>query len=316
VDEARTLEVEAGESGQRLDVFLAERLGLSRAQTRRLLARGRVRLSGRAVAEGSKGLALHAGDTVDVEPFTAPRDERVRPEPDLPLVLLAEGPGWVALDKPPGMPVHPLREEETGTLANGLAARYPEIHGVGEGALRSGVVHRLDVDTSGVVLFATREERWRALRAAFSEHRVEKRYRAILLGRLEGDGEIELPLLTARHRPARVRVAKDSERSRGVRSARIAWRCVERFAGATLVEVTAHTGFLHQIRVIFSHLGHPLAGDRTYGPPRDATGADDLSLHAARHMLHASLVRVDDVFAEAPDAPDFAALLDTLRVSP
>ena len=152
---------------------------------------------------------------------------------------------------------------------------------------------------------------WQRLRKAFSEHRVEKLYRAIAIGRLDGEGEVTLPLLTARHRPARVRVAKEAERAsaRGVRSARLSWRALEAFPDATLVEVRAVTGFLHQIRAIFAHLGFPLAGDRGYGEPEDATGA-------ARHMLHAQHVRFEDIEASAPDPPDFAALLGKLRALP
>jgi 23S rRNA pseudouridine1911/1915/1917 synthase len=307
----RLLEVAPDETGRRLDVFLAERLGLSRAQTRRLLARGMVSVAGRSVGETAKGVNVRRGETVAVLPFESPGSQRVRAQPELPLRIAAEGPGWLAADKPAGVPVHPLRDDETSTLANAVIARHPELHGVGEGALRSGVVHRLDVDTSGVVLFATDEARWQALRAAFREHRVDKRYRAIALGRLEESGEVALPLLTARHRPARVRVASEDERraARGVREARLAWQVIERFADATLVEVRPVTGFLHQIRAIFAHLGHPLAGDRSYGSGSDATGA-------ARHMLHASHVGVGDVAASAPDAEDFAVLLDRLRAAP
>lgn len=293
------------ESGRRLDVFLAERLGLSRAQTRRLLARGAVAVAGRTAGASDKGVEVRAGDAITVAPFTAPGAERPVPEPDAELSVLAEGEGWLAVDKPAGVPVHPLREDETGTLLNRVIVRHPEIAGVGEGALRSGVVHRLDVDTSGVVLFATTEGRWQSLRTAFSEHVVEKEYRAIVRGRVQEDGVIELPLLTARHKPAKVRVATDAEvaRSRGVRPARIGWRVLERFATSSLVEVLPVTGFLHQIRVVMAYLGHPLLGDANYG---DGSGAD-------RHLLQASRIAFEDVSAECPDAPDFAQALANLR---
>jgi 23S rRNA pseudouridine1911/1915/1917 synthase len=302
------LEVQEAETGRRLDVFLAARLGLSRAQTRRLLARGAVRVSGRAVAEAAKGVTLRPGETVEVEPFARPESARVRPQPELPLRVVASGAGWIAVDKPAGMPVHPLEEDETGTVLNAAVARHPELQGVGEGALRSGVVHRLDVETSGVLLIATAEETWQRLRAAFGEQRVDKLYRALALGRLEeGGGEIEVPLLTARHRPARVRVARPEEQhARGVRPAHLAWRALEVFQHATLVEVRPRTGFLHQIRAIFAELGHPLAGDRAYGPPADPTGA-------ARHMLHASAIAVDEIEAQVEDAADFARVVESLR---
>ncbi len=309
-DAPQLLEVGPPEAGRRLDVFLAERLGLSRAQTRRLLGRGVVQVEGRAVAEAAKGLTVRAGEVVAVAPFTAPAAMRVRPDPGASLRIVAEGPGWLAVDKPAGVPVHPLAEEEGGTLLNALIARHPEVHGVGEGALRSGVVHRLDVDTSGVMLFATDQERWLRLRQGFAEHRVEKVYRAIVRGRLEGSGEIVLPLLLARHRPARVRVASDAEasRARGVWMSSLAWKVLELFADATLIEVRPRTGFLHQIRVTFAHLGHPLVGDRTY----DVSGPRE----AGRHMLHAARVAFEDVEGRADDAEDFAAWLDRLRGAP
>lgn len=304
----RVLEVGDGDRGQRLDRFLAERLALSRAAVRRLLARGAVAVDGRSVGERAKGRDLAAGQTVTVAPFARPRDERVLPDPDLVPVRLAEGPGWVALDKPAGVPVHPLRADETGTLLNALMAADPGIHGVGEGGLRSGVVHRLDVDTSGVVLFATREEVWQPLREAFRAHAVEKHYRAIVVGRMEGEGRVALGLVTARHRPARVRVVEPGEQARGVRIGELRWRAVAARDGATLVDVFPRTGHLHQIRATLAHLGHPVAGDRGYGARRDPTGA-------ARQMLHAADVRWRAVAAHSADPPDFAALLAALGLS-
>lgn len=288
------------EAGWRLDVFLATRLGLSRAQARRLLARGAVRVGGRAVAERAKGQRLAPPEVVEVAPFVREEERRVLPQPDLPLPVLAEGPGWVALDKPAGVPVHPLEEAERGTLANALVARRPEVHGVGEGGLRSGVVHRLDVDTSGVVLFATEQPTWQRLRAAFGEHRVEKLYRAIAVGRLEGEGRSELDLVTARHRPARVRVVDGAERSRtrGARRSLTRWRALRATEAATLVELRPHTGHLHQIRVTLAHLGHPVAGDVAYGAPDDASGA-------RRHMLHAARVSCEEIAVESPEPEDF-----------
>jgi 23S rRNA pseudouridine1911/1915/1917 synthase len=307
-DPARTLEVRPDEAGRRLDLFLADRLRLSRAQTRRLLARGVVRVDGSVAPAAAKGAPVAAGARIAVEPFTRPEQLRALAQPELPFPVLAEGPGWLAVDKPAGMPVHPLEEAEKGTVLNALLARRPEAHGVGEGALRSGVVHRLDVETSGALLLATQEESWRRLREAFRAHRVQKVYRAIALGRLEDQGEVELPLVMARHRPARVRVLEreDWQRARSARCGVLRWQVLELLEGAVLVEVRPVTGFLHQIRATLAHLGAPLAGDRTYGPARDATGA-------TRHMLHAARVAFEEVSAACPDAPDFAALLAQLR---
>lgn len=298
---ARRLCAGEGDTGTRLDVFLAERLGLSRAQVRRLLARGAVRLDGRAFP--AKGVALRAGSQVEVEPFARPKERRAAAAPELPLEVLARGPGWLALAKPAGVPVHPLEEEETGTLLNAVIAHHPEVHGVGEGGLRSGVVHRLDVDTSGALLFATRQDVWEELREAFRSRQVEKLYRAIVIGRLERAGSVSLPLAMARHRPARVRVlgGKEAARTRGASLGELAWRPLEVGSGASLVEVRLHTGFLHQIRVSLAHLGFPVAGDRSYGAPDDASGAP-------RQMLHASRIAWRKVGAECPEPADFAEL--------
>src|SRR5262245_37477461 len=173
------LEVLPSESGRRLDVFLAERLSLSRSGVRRLLASGAVRVGGRIAAEGDKGLALSAGERVEVAAQARAEADRIPHEPEAPLCVLAQGPGWLVADKSAGVPVHPLAAGERGTLLGAVAARHPEIQGIGEGGLRSGVVHRLDVDTSGALVIATDTAQWRRLRAAFREHRVEKRYRAI-----------------------------------------------------------------------------------------------------------------------------------------
>jgi 23S rRNA pseudouridine1911/1915/1917 synthase len=303
---SRSLPVSAADTGRRLDLFLAEKLALSRAQVRRLLASGAVQLDGRAVGDSAKGERLAVGVQVAVAPFKRADEQRALADAGAALAVLAQGPGWLAVDKPAGMPVHPLREDETGTVLNAVVERWPEVHAVGEGGLRSGVVHRLDVDTSGALLVATRQPAWDRLRGAFAEHRVEKVYRAIVLGRVLGAESVELPLVTARHRPARVRVAEPGERARGARLAVLSYRPLEVFDAATLLEVRPRTGFLHQIRVTLAHLGHPVAGDRTYGPPADATGA-------ARHMLHAARVAFEEIEAGCPDAADFAELCAKLR---
>jgi 23S rRNA pseudouridine1911/1915/1917 synthase len=306
-DSPHSLPIREQNRGQRLDRFLAEHLRLSRSQVRRLLARGAVRVAGRDVAEHAKGWNLQPGSIVEVAPFARRENERAIATPDRPLSILSDGPGWLAIDKPAGTPVHPLREDETDTVLNALIARFPEIHGVGEGGLRSGVVHRLDVDTSGVLLFATREDVWQRLRSAFQEHRVEKLYRAIAIGDVEGEGSLEVGLVTARHRPAKVRVLRDEEcgRARGVRIGELRWRSLQIYGGATLLEVRPRTGFLHQIRVSLAHLGFPVLGDRTYGPACDP-------IPVPRQMLHAAHAQWDEIDATSPDPPDFQAVLEQL----
>jgi 23S rRNA pseudouridine1911/1915/1917 synthase len=302
----RILRAGEGDRGRRLDLFLAQNLDVSRAAARRLLARGAVCVDGRTVGVGAKGMSLAPEAVVEVAPFARPEQQRAVAETRAPLEVLSSGPGWVAVDKPAGVPVHPLREGESGTLLGALLARHPELHGVGEGGLRSGVVHRLDVDTSGVVLFATTEAAWQRLRGAFRERRIEKVYRALVVGRLERDGEVELPLVTARHRPARVRVVGEHEHPRSARLCALSWRPLELLGPATLLEVRPRSGFLHQIRVTLAHLGFPIVGDRVYGAGADTFGAP-------RQMLHAARVCFEEVEAASADPEDFSDLCRRLR---
>ncbi|MDH4017313.1 MAG: RluA family pseudouridine synthase [Actinomycetota bacterium] len=329
--DVRAFTVGSDDAGARLDVFLARSLEISRAQSRRLLARGAVSLDGRVLVEKDKGLALAAGGRIDVESFRRPSEQAPLPEPEggaPPLSVLAEGEGWLVVDKPPGMPVHPLNEGETGTVLNAVVKLHPEIVGVGEGGLRCGVVHRLDVWTSGALVIATREDVWQRLRSAFAEHHVEKRYLALVEGELdtgpEGVLELDLGLVMARHRPAKVRVVRpDEPESPAVRPVSQTVRLVESYGAAPavglrgeacMVEVRPRTGFLHQIRVTLAHLGHPLIGDRTYGGKRRDDRADwAAACGATRHMLHAAEVEVDEVHAVAPLAPDFEACRAKLR---
>ncbi len=294
------LKVDAREAGLRIDQLLALLLGASRAEARRVLARGGVAVDGRPVSIGDKGTALAEGQRLTVEAFTPEAEQRPIPEPEAALAIVAQGEGWIAVDKPAGTAVHPLSETETGTLLGAVCARHPEIIGIGEGGLRCGVVHRLDVDTSGVLLFTTNPERWHQLRTAFRRHRVEKTYRALVHGRLEGEGDLALHLAVGQHRPARVRVVAEGspEFAKRTRHTRLAWRALRHGPDATLVEVKPRTGFLHQIRVSLAHLGHPIIGDTAYGAP-ESEGIE-------RHLLHAARVGYADVRAAAADATDFS----------
>lgn len=301
-------------AGERLDVGLSRALGRSRASVRKLLASGAVRVreqpdaAVRPASLAEKGRVLGAAEVVWVEGAGSPEDERVLPEPGLALPVLGRGAGWLGVDKPPGMPVHPLGPDERGTALGFVASLSPDVHGVGEGGLRSGVVHRLDVGTSGAMLFATEPAAWQRLRSAFAGHRVAKTYRAVVDGVLRRSMTQRLGLYVARHRPARVRVIDveaTAQRSGGrVIEQRVA--PVEVYAGATLVEVRPVTGFLHQIRATLAHIGHPILGDSTYAPPEVAAAA-------ARPMLHAARLGFEEIELHAPDAADLSALLDRLE---
>lgn len=290
--------VTTGQEGIRLDVFIGEKLGLSRIQTRQLLQRRVVKIDGRFASAKNKGDKLSVGSVVKIEAFTPPSDISVIPEPNTPLAVVAQGQDWLIVNKPVGMPVHPLKEGEVGTLLNAVAARYPQIQGVGEAGLRSGVVHRLDIETSGVVLFALRHARWRELRQVFENHTARKIYRAVVGGKVVGEGTERMRLYVAQHKPARVRVFTDEtvDHPPGSRDCDLQWKALGSSAETTLVEINLGTGFLHQIRVMFASMGHPVIGDRAYG---------DAAVPHSRLMLHAFSLAVGEIFGEAPLPKEF-----------
>jgi 23S rRNA pseudouridine1911/1915/1917 synthase len=278
----RSLEVGPAEAGQRLDAVVARALGLSRGWVRKLLDAERVLLAGKPAA---KGVILRAGDRIDVLAFARPEAGPLA-NPEIALPVLRESAGLIAVDKPAGLPVHPLDPDETHTALNALVARHPELVGIGEGGLRSGVVHRLDPGTSGVLVFALREEAWRAARAAFTAKRVAKRYVARVHGAFAGEREVELML---ENRGAHVRVVGS-----GGRLAVSHIRALETGAETSLVEIAMRTGVRHQIRATLAELGHPVVGDRLYGS----------TVELGRHWLHAASIAWDDFAAEAELPPE------------
>jgi len=305
--ESTGVEVEAGQAGQRLDRFLSEHLGISRARVRHLLEVGRVSLGERTLGLSDKSHSTASGERFAVAGSLRAEDETPVPRLDLDCPVVAEGVGWVVIDKPAGRGVHPLRPDQTDTVLNAVVARRPGILGVGEGGLRSGVVHRLDVDTSGALVFATEEDVFRRLRGAFSDHRVDKRYRALVVGRLAKPRRLDLKLEITRHQPAHVSVTP------GGRPCRAYAHPIEVFdhgEGVTLVEVKLETGFLHQIRASMAHLGHPVLGDAEYGGVGGRA-----PIEVPRQMLHAGKLSVGPIHVEVPPPEDFRSAIEALRNS-
>ncbi len=291
------LTVDDASAGKRLDLFVGEKLSLSRAKLKALFDADVVRVDGR---RSKKGHSVAAGQVVSVELSDAPAGAVA--DGSLPLTILREDDALVFVDKPSGVPVHPLAPGETGTIANALLARYPEMAGVGGDAREAGLCHRLDVETSGVLLAARTKAAWEAMRRAFGpEEAVEKRYLALVSGALADEGEIDLPLA---HAGDHVRPRVHGE---GARPARSSFRVLKRKGALALVEVQIHTGVLHQVRAHLAAVGAPIVGDEAYGgPPAKELG---------RFFLHAaSLTVTHPVTHEAltVESPLPAALADFL----
>ena len=193
------------------------------------------------------------------------------------LTVLYEDEALIFVDKPARVPSHPLQPGETGTVANALVARYPELAAVGDDPREAGLCHRLDVETSGVLLAARTPEAWKTVREAFDARRVDKRYLALVSGPLADEGEIELPLM---HSGDHVRPALAG----GGREAHSKFRVVARAGLCSLVEVQILTGVLHQVRAHLAAVGAPVWNDAQYGGTADPS-LDRFFLHAAKLSL-------------------------------
>jgi len=280
--EAETLafDVAAEDAGARLDAFLAARVeGVSRSTLKRAIDDGDVLVGGRAA---KPSLKLKGGEHVEVE-LPAPPPSEVEPE-EIPLDILHEDEEVVVVNKPAGLVVHPAAGVHSGTLANALAFHFGRLSG--GGSLRPGVVHRLDRDTSGVIVVAKTARAHESLSEQFRARTVFKSYVALVHGvTREERGRVEEPL--ARDPRNRTRMAV----VRGGRAALSLWRARRHFTRFTLLDVQIKTGRTHQIRVHLAWMKHPVVGDETYGGGRDKT-LPDPALRArvsalGRQFLHA-----------------------------
>jgi 23S rRNA pseudouridine1911/1915/1917 synthase len=272
------LSAQLADAGKRLDHLLHERLPeFSRSRIQQWIVKGRVLVNGLAVRSS---YTVRGGESIEVEPAEAP-PLHASPEA-IPLVVLYEDEDLVAIDKPAGMVVHAGAGVHEGTLVNALLHRFARLSGVG-GALRPGIVHRLDRFTSGVLLVAKNDAAHQKLAAQFSGRQIEKIYLALVHGHVVPEsGRVERPI--ARDPVHRTRMTARLAEGRAAWSE---YRVLERFDRFTLLEVKIGTGRTHQIRVHLSSIGHPVAGDKLYGAPALAPGAEPLG----RYFLHAHRIR-------------------------
>jgi 23S rRNA pseudouridine1911/1915/1917 synthase len=273
----RTFEVEAAAAGERLDRWLAQHVeGVGRRGATELCANRQVLVNGRSAPKSHR---LAAGDVVGLleDPGAG-----IEPEPDAPLDVRLERADLVVVDKPAGQATAPLAADERGSLAGALVARYPEMRGTGYRPREPGLLHRLDTQTSGLVLAARTAECFSALSEALAAERLQKRYLALVEDRdLPAAGEVELALTVYPRGSGRVIV--DPDEPQGPRARRSVFRTLERRGGLALVSVSVERAFRHQVRVHLSEMGWPIVGDQMYGG-RMAPALGE------RHALHASYV--------------------------
>jgi 23S rRNA pseudouridine1911/1915/1917 synthase len=281
-------------------VAVARLCDLSRAQARRLIDEGEVRVDGAVHAKAGEKLA--GGERLSVRvPAPAPAE----PQPEsLPLAIVYEDEHLIVVDKPAGMAVHPGPGHAGHTLVNALLAHCPDLPGIG-GVQRPGIVHRLDKDTSGLIVAAKDERTHQGLTRQLSERQMKKTYLALVEGRLQPDEAlIDAPLGRDPNNRKRMMI-----RATNGREAQTRYRVREHLDGYTYLEASPITGRTHQIRVHLASLGHPIVGDIVYGRPSKLVGRQ--FLHAWRLTLRHPISGAELSF-EAPLAPDLQEALREL----
>lgn len=290
-----------GRGGRRLDQFLQDELPQhSRSRIQQWIKDGRVRVDGEV---RKPSMPLAGGERVEVEPAEPPPLAAVAE--DIPLRVLYEDADVVAIDKPAGMVVHAGAGVHSGTLVNAVLHRFQQLSSVG-GDERPGIVHRLDKDTSGVILIARTDAAHRNLSEQFSSREIHKIYLALVQGVLKSDqGRIEKPI--ARDPVRRTRM---TTRLASGRPALTEWRALRRLERHTYLEVRIGTGRTHQIRVHLASLGHPVAGDTLYGAAK--LGLDRFFLHAHSISFQSPSTR-EQVTVVSPLAPALEEFLHGLK---
>ena len=269
--EIRTLQVNPENAGERLDAFLAEQLeDVTRSAAAKLCAGGSVTREGKPLA---KNYRLTGGETIDVAlPDPEPMDAVAQ---DIPLDVVYEDADVIVVNKPKGLVVHPAPGHPDGTLVNALLHHCGDsLSGIG-GALRPGIVHRIDRDTSGLIIAAKNDYAHQCLSAQLQDHSLARTYECVVVGNLKADsGTVDAPI--GRHPVDRKKMAVVANG----RPAITHWEVIARYGGYTHVRCRLETGRTHQIRVHMAHIGHPILGDTVYGAKKAVPGLQGQCLHA------------------------------------
>lgn len=308
-----TLQVRETDTGARLDAFVTRAVPSAvRSRVVEAIRAGKILVNAKTA---KKGHMLAAGDEVAVLELLERADWKAAPNPATRIPVLHEDAAFLVIDKPAGMPVHPLHPGETDTVVNGLLAAYPELAGVGPDPLFPAVVHRLDAETSGVMLVARNVQSYDGFRAQFRDRHVHKKYVALVCGEVREPGKLEQYLVHTFNGPHRMRVVEDRERTLGRKTmlAITEYGVCERLPRHTLLEVVIRTGVTHQVRCQLAWGGHPIAGDGLYGSREADAG------YSGRLFLHASEISFSHPHSGAacafvsPLPPDLDQALNGLR---
>lgn len=300
------IDVEKENEGERIDSFLASKISeRSRSFFQKLLDEGMVLVNG--IVCDSKKYKVKALDIIEVEMPEA-KEPDIIPE-DISLDIVYEDDDVLVINKPAGMVVHPAAGNYTGTLVNAIMHHCGDRLSSINGVIRPGIVHRIDKDTSGLLMVAKNDAAHNSLAQQLAEHSITRKYVAIVWDNLkENDGIVDAPI--GRHPKDRKKqsVMYDDTGKRAVTH----WKVLERFGSFTLVECQLETGRTHQIRVHMAYIKHPLLGDSVYGPAKSAAGAKRQMLHAKTlGFVHPSTGKYIEFDSQLPE--DFSEVLNKLR---
>ncbi|NIP38425.1 MAG: RluA family pseudouridine synthase [Candidatus Dadabacteria bacterium] len=270
--------IPASYAGKRADIIISELIpSITRVQIKRLIEQNNILINDLPVKPSKK---LLGGETIRIA-YVQPEEIDIAPE-DIDTEFIYEDDDIAVINKPAGLSVHPGAGIKSGTLVNALLYKCKNLSGIG-GKIRPGIVHRLDKDTSGIMVVAKNDLSHNFLVEQFKGRNVKKKYIALLAGNLkEKSGEITLPI--GRHRTDRIKFSSDSN---STKTAVTKWSLVKNYQGACLVEASPHTGRTHQIRVHFSEIGHPILGDKLYGHKIQDAFINNVSKRLGRQALHA-----------------------------
>ena len=298
----RELTAATEHAGVRLDAFLSANGALTRSQAARLIAEGRVRVNGKPAAKSAR---LSGGETVTVD---APQlRETALPPQDIPLDVVYEDDDVIVVNKPTGLVVHPAPGHPDGTLVNALLHHCGDsLSGIG-GEKRPGIVHRIDRDTSGLIIAAKNDAAHLALSAQLKDHSLSRTYECLVTGNMKQDsGTVDAPI--GRSSADRKKMAVVPTGRRAVTH----WEVVARYPGVTHLRCRLETGRTHQIRVHMAYIGHPILGDTVYGAKKPVPGLTGQCLHAAGlRFVHPRTG--EPVELHCPLPPEFTAMLQKLQ---
>ena len=298
----RELTASTEHAGVRLDAFLSADGALTRSQAARLIAEGRVRVNGKPSAKSAR---LSGGETVTVD--VPQLRETALPPQDIPLDVVYEDDDVIVVNKPTGLVVHPAPGHPDGTLVNALLHHCGDsLSGIG-GEKRPGIVHRIDRDTSGLIIAAKNDAAHLALSAQLKDHSLSRTYECLVTGNMKQDsGTVDAPI--GRSSADRKKMAVVPTGRRAVTH----WEVVARYPGVTHLRCRLETGRTHQIRVHMAYIGHPILGDTVYGAKKPVPGLTGQCLHATGlRFIHPRTG--EPVELHCPLPPEFTAMLQKLQ---